>query len=349
MKLSSTRVFSLAKISLCLTLFSGAMAGCKPSENATASAAAPSTSASAEAATDKDIPLADPTIFFYDGTYYLYGTGNPNGFKVYTSKDLKTWQGPVGNRDGFAFKKGDGFGNSKFWAPQVFRYNNQFYMAYVADEGIALATSDSPLGPFTNPEKKAIEAPVRQIDPFLFVDDDGKKYLYHVRVADGGNRMYVAEMNDDLKTMKMETLKMCIEATQPWENTHKDAWSVTEGPTVLKHKGTYYFIYSANHFKWPTYAVGYATSKSPYGPWEKFEGNPIISKANIGHNGTGHGDVVKDKKGDMYYVMHTHPSETAINPRKTGVVKMKFAKNPNGGPDLLTVDAKTFHFLKVQE
>jgi xylan 1,4-beta-xylosidase len=43
----------------------------------------------------KNILLADPTIFFDNGTYYLYGTTggdtplNGQGFMVYTSADLK--------------------------------------------------------------------------------------------------------------------------------------------------------------------------------------------------------------------------------------------------------------------
>ncbi|WP_231583472.1 glycoside hydrolase family 43 protein [Rufibacter radiotolerans] len=340
MNFTGTRVQSFLRLSLCAALLQTVAMGCQTTQ-------APQPSAPAAQATP--IALADPTMFFHDGTYYLYGTGNPQGFQVYTSQDMKTWKGPTGNSDGFALKKGDAFGSSKFWAPQVFLYNGKFHMAYVADEGIAIATSDSPLGPFSQTDKKALAAPVKQIDPFLFIDDDGKKYMYHVRVADGGNRMFVAEMSDDLSAMKMETLKQCIEATEPWENTEKDAWSVTEGPTILKHKGTYYFIYSANHFKWPSYAVGYATSNSPYGPWEKYTGNPIISKANLNYNGTGHGDVVKDQKGNMFYVMHTHQSATQINPRKTGVVKMIFSKDPKGGADILSVDPKTFHFLEATQ
>ncbi|WP_114778579.1 glycoside hydrolase family 43 protein [Botryobacter ruber] len=324
----------------CLVLLSCAVS-CKPAEAQQKTAVSQG----------NDILLADPTMFFHKGTYYLYGTGGNTGqgFLVYTSKDMQNWEGPAGKRAGFAFKKGDGFGDAKFWAPQVFQYNNKFHMAYVANESIAIAESDSPLGPFTQKDKKALAAPVRQIDPFLFVDDDGKKYMYHVRVADGGNRMFVAEMTDDLSAMKMETLKECIRATDTWENTENDAWSVTEGPTVLKHKGTYYFIYSANHFKWPSYAVGYATSKSPYGPWKKYEGNPIISKANIGQNGTGHGDVVQDKKGNMFYVFHTHQSATEVGPRKTAVVKLNFSKDANGGPDKLSIDENSFHFLKSSE
>lgn len=67
------------------------------------------------------IHLADPTIFFHKGTYYLYGTGAVNkGFLVYTSRDRKVWEGPKGVKDGFALREEDAFGDRGFWAPQVF-------------------------------------------------------------------------------------------------------------------------------------------------------------------------------------------------------------------------------------
>ena len=58
-------------------------------------------------------------------------------------------------------------------------------MFYTVDEHICVATSDSPEGPFVQDEKK----PVREekgIDASLFMDDDGKAYLYFVRFT-GGN------------------------------------------------------------------------------------------------------------------------------------------------------------------
>ena len=57
----------------------------------------------------QNIYLADPTIFYENGTYYLYGTGgnSSQGFQVYTSKDLKMWEGPKGASDGYVLKKGD--------------------------------------------------------------------------------------------------------------------------------------------------------------------------------------------------------------------------------------------------
>ena len=265
--------------------------------------------------------LADPTIFEYKGTYYLYGTkGNSaikgEGFLVYTSTDLKTWSKPAGATDGFAFKKGDGYGDKGFWAPQIFEQRGRFYMAYTANEEIAIATADSPLGPFKN-DGKAIASDVRQIDPFIFFDN-GKAYMYHVRL-DKGNRIFVAEMEDDLMAMKPATLKECITATLPWEDTEKVAWTVTEGPTVIKKDNLYYLIYSANDFRNKDYAVGYATAATPYGPWKKSY-TPFISSQLLKFPGTGHGDIFYDKKGNMYYVFHTHFSETEVSPRKTAMI-----------------------------
>lgn len=291
-----------------------------------------------------DIYLADPTIFLHEGTYYLYGTGGNNagnGFMVYTSTDMKHWEGPKGAREGYALMKEDAFGDKGFWAPQVFYYGEKYYMAYTANENIAIAESDSPLGPFTQKEKKSLEAPVKQIDPFIFIDDDGKKYLYHVRLT-AGNRIFVAELEDDFSGIKPETLKECIDANELWEDTQHVEWPVAEGPTVLKHNGLYYLIYSANDFRNIDYAVGYATSDSPLGPWKKHEGNPILSRKDIGENGTGHGDLLKDNHGDLWYVFHTHNSDSVVAPRRTAIVKAGFSDKND-----LTIDKNSFYFLET--
>ena len=274
---------------------------------------------------DKDqIYLADPTIFEENGTYYLYGTkGDPRiegeGFLVYASSDLRNWEGPVGVQKGYALKKGDAFGTKGFWAPQVFKHNSKYYMAYTANENIAIATSDSPLGPFVN-DKKALEAPVRQIDPFIFFDN-GKPYLYHVRLQDG-NRIFVAQLTEDLEAIKPATLKECINAQKGWEDTQNVEWLVAEGPTVFKKDELYYLLYSANDFRNPDYAVGFATSTSPLGPWKRMNENPIISRKNTGENGSGHGDLFTGKDGDTYYVFHAHNSNTSVHPRKTALIKL---------------------------
>ncbi|CAM3986092.1 BNR repeat-like domain-containing protein [Pedobacter westerhofensis] len=293
----------------------------------------------------QSIYQADPTIFFDKGTYYLYGTSSDNGFLVYASKDLKSWTGPAGSKNGYALSKGDAFGTKGFWAPQVYSHNNKYYMAYTADEQIAIAQSDSPLGPFTQAVKKNISGTGKQIDPFVFFDTDGKPFLYHVKLQEG-NRIFVSEMKTDLTDIIPGTARECISGTAPWENTAQNNWPVTEGPTVVKEGKYYFMIYSANDFRSSDYAVGYATSKSPEGPWTKYEGNPIISKKTVKHNGTGHGDLFKDASGKYHYVMHTHFSDTQVSPRKTGLINMEFTGNGDS-PSLLTADSSSFSLLSA--
>lgn len=283
---------------------------------------------------------AAPTIFVdTDGTYYLYGTGSNSstGFYVYRSVDMKTWQGPVGKANGFCLTGATSYGTTGFWAPQVVKRGDAYYMFYTANEQIAVATATSPMGPFTQQEKKYIATPGKAIDPFVLFDTDGKVYLYHVRLQDG-NRIFVAEMTDDLMDIKEETAQECIHASEQWENTAQASWGVTEGPTVLHLSDTYYMFYSANDFRNIDYAVGMATASSPYGPWAKSP-ESVINRANIGYYGTGHGDMFKDAQGQWNYVFHTHNSFTEVSPRKTAVVGL--TQNSHG----FGVTDGTFHYL----
>ncbi|MCQ6957743.1 glycoside hydrolase family 43 protein [Mucilaginibacter sp. JC4] len=290
------------------------------------------------------ICLADPTVFKDNGMYYLYGTGSPDGFWVYQSVDLKNWSGPVGKRNGHALLKGDSYGTKGFWAPQIFKQKGKYYMAYTADEHIAIAESDSPLGPFTQKVIKAISGTGKQIDPYVFRDTDGSLYLYHVRLQEG-NRIFVARLKSDLSDIEENTAKECISAEAPWENTEKVKWPVAEGPTVMKRDGLYYLFYSANDFRNIDYAVGYATASSPMGPWVKYEKNPILNRALIGQNGTGHGDFFTGNSNQLYYVFHTHHTNNSVGKRKTAIIKATFT---NGKPAVSIMDKNSFQFLELK-
>lgn len=296
----------------------------------------------------KQLFQADPTIYSEDNTYYLYGTNESNasnGFKVFISNDLAHWESPDGNDDRFALKKGDSFGNGNFWAPQVFLYKGTYYMIYAADEQIAIAKSSSPLGPFTQSEQQPLfgDVPYKTIDPFIFFDDDGQIYIYFVKL-DGGNKIIVAKMKDDLSGIEKYSQKSCIKATKAWENTENVSWPVTEGPTVIKKEGIYYLFYSANDFRNPDYAVGYATSLSPMGPWTK-QDVPIISRNNLSENGTGHGDIFTGKDNQLYYVFHTHYSNNKVSPRKTAIVELSFEPQKDG-PGIFSINVDSFCFTQ---
>ena len=295
-----------------------------------------------------NVHLADPTLLEFNSTYYLYGTLNDpsikgQGFVVYQSKDLKDWEGSVGATDGFALVKGDAFGTQGFWAPQVILFEGTFYMFYTADEQIAVASSDSPLGPFKSSSKDALRADVKQIDPFVFIDEDGKKYLYHVRLQ-AGNRIFVAKMEDDFSGILPQTLKECIAAEEPWENTQSVPWPVAEGPTVFKKDGIYYMLYSANDFRNPDYSVGMATAPHPMGPWIKYDGNPILHGEMIGEVGAGHGDVLLLEDNEMLYVFHTHYKQGQVHPRKTAVIEMEVVVRSNG-MSVIRIEPNTFQSI----
>ncbi len=318
-------------VALCVHL----MTGCSKKEDWSSHAA-------------KQLFQADPTIFAEKNTYYLYGTNEKDtsqGFQVFTSEDLVHWKSPDNGNDSFALKKGDSFGGGNFWAPQVFSYKKSYYMAYTADEQIAIAKSSSPLGPFTQSELQPLlkNSQYKTIDPFVFFDDDGQIYMYYVKL-NGGNNISVAKMKEDLSGFEEGIQKACITATETWENTENASWPVTEGPTVIKKEGTYYLFYSANDFRNPDYAVGYATSSSPLGPWTKHDG-PIISRNNLPENGTGHGDIFVGKDDQLYYVFHTHCKNYQVLPRKTAVVQLVYTPQKDG-PGVFSADAESFCFIQ---
>lgn len=294
----------------------------------------------------KEISFADPTIFVENGKYYLTGTRNqePLGFSILESTDLEHWTVPNGSSLQLILRKGDRtYGEKGFWAPQYFKEKGTYYFTYTANEQTVIASSKSVFGPFRQKEVRPIDASAKNIDSFLFKDDDGKYYLYHVRF-NKGNYLWVAEFDIKKGSIKPETLKQCMDCTEPWEKTpnYKSA-PVMEGPTVMKWDGVYYLFYSANHFMNIDYSVGYATASSPLGPWKKHPNSPIIHRSLVGENGSGHGDVFKGLDGKYYYVYHVHHSDSTVQPRKTRIVPLILEKG-NDGIYNITVDKE--HVIK---
>lgn len=276
----------------------------------------------------KVVPLGDPFILCHEGRYYAYGTGANDGIPVYVSTDLKTWR----KADRLALHKSDVWADRWFWAPEVYRVNGLFYMYYTADEHICVATSDSPLGPFRQAKKQPMISGEKSIDNSLFMDDDGKAYLFFDRFNDGLN-IWVAELTDDLLEIKPETMHPCIRVSQPWENV----WPrVNEGPYVTKRKGLYYLTYSANSYESPFYGVGCATATNIRGEWTKYEHNPLLQKPGE-LVGVGHGALFRDKRGRLRIVFHAHNSKTSIHPRAMYISRVRFRKE-KGRPDRMEID-----------
>lgn len=256
------------------------------------------------------VPLGDPFILHWEGKYYAYGTYAADGIAVYVSDDLERWSIPAGAANGLALHKNDVWADRWFWAPEVYYVGGKFYMYYSADEHICVAVADSPLGPFVQDVQEPMITSEKAIDNSLFRDDDGKNYLFFDRFNDG-NAIWMAELADDLIHLKTETMTPCIHVSQSWE----EVWPrVNEAAFVYKYKGIYYMTYSANSYESPFYGVGFATATSPYGPWTKYEQNPILQKpGNL--LGVGHSALFTDKDGKLRIVFHAHNSAANIHPR----------------------------------
>lgn len=271
------------------------------------------------------IPFADPFIYYENGVYYLYGTATDDGIPVVTSRNLKKWEWPEGKEMYLALHKDDSYGEHWFWAPEVYKVGDRYLMYYSAEEHICAAVADSPLGPFRQISQRPM-LEQKGIDNSLFIDRDGKPYLFWVNFTPDGLQSWVAELEEDCCTIIPGTERLCIKTSQDWEKI----WpSVNEGPFVLEHDGLYYLTYSANSYESPNYGLGYAVAEHPTGPWVKYEGNPIYQFVN-GLEGVGHHAYFKDRKGRNRIAFHSHCMPGTIHPRKIHIGTYRFVKDGDG-------------------
>jgi len=268
---------------------------------------------------------ADPYILVDNGTYYLYATNAVmEGYRVYTSKDLKNWSG-----GSLCLRTADVYGaptsSAGFWAPEVYRAGEKYYLVYTVAEHIGIAVSDSPTGPFKSPISRYLVSH-SAIDPTLFFDDDGKVYLYYVGWGSVSYGIYGREIN--LETYELGEEKPILKPDSgTWETKEG---SVTEGPFMLKHDGTYYLTYSGNGYQSKYYAVGYATSSDPLSGFWKYSNNPILSQLPSNEvYGPGHHAFFTTPGGELMIVYHRHFSSTAVHARTACLDRAVFVKYPD--------------------
>lgn len=260
--------------------------------------------------------IGDPYILYYHETYYLYATSHFKGYYCWKSYNLSDWEEPVVCYQ--ATEKS--FGNTCFWAPEVYEFDGRFYMYYTAqwkkyeeeELRIGVAVADHPEGPFYDvlEERPMFDFGYGVLDAHILKDN--KNYLYYSRAGAnhivGGVRqaeIYVVELGQDYTSVVGEG-KLILKPEQEWEMRQpENAQFWNEGPFVMKHKGRYHIMYSANYFGSPYYALGAAVADNPMGPFEKYEDNPVLC-TNEQISGPGHNCVVKDKDGNFYCVYHAH-------------------------------------------
>jgi hypothetical protein len=228
---------------------------------------------------------ADPAPMVYNDTVFLF-TGHDEddafGFKMqdwllYTSTDMVNWtdRGAVATLKDFKWVDVD----NGAWAAQCIRRNNKFYLycPVLNGLGIGVLVADSPYGPFKDPiGKPLIKNSTHDIDPSVFIDDDGQAYLYW-----GNPHLYYVKLNEDMVSYSGEIIK---------ETTKPDNFQ--EGPWVWKRNGHYYLAYASTCCP---EGIGYAMSNSPTGPWQ-YKG--MIMEGDQRSSGNHPGII--DYKGNSY-------------------------------------------------
>ena len=261
---------------------------------------------------DRDFP--DPDALRAGGMWYAYAT-NANGINIQaaSSTDLVTWRF-LGNALPRTPRWADkAFGYS--WAPEVAALGNSYVMYFTARlkvgsggmQCIGVARSSSPAGPFL-PDEASNAAPFvcqqaegGSIDPAVFVDDDGTAYLLWKSDANsGGGRawLYIQRLSADGTRLEGEPTPL-LTADARWEGV------LVEAPTLWKRDGRYYLFYSANDYRSRAYAVGYAVSNTPTGPYMKASENPVL-KTDLGSGVVGPGgqDILAGPDGRTYILFH---------------------------------------------
>ena len=280
--------------------------------------------------------IGDPYILYTGGKYYMYATSE---MKCWRSTDLKTWTSVGQVYDYTACR----FGDQKFWAPECHEYQGKFYLVFSAANkstgrhSIGIAVADKPEGPFTDllPEGAPLFSPgYSVIDASLFFDDDGKCYLFYSKDCStnviGKNHVSQScgiELSPDLKSTVGEPVILTT-PTEAWEKK-SGSYIWNEGPCVLKHNGTYYLMFSANYYATTSYCVGYATAKSPLGPYTKPKNNPILQGSGPTTSGSGHNHYFLSPDGtEVYTVYHTQvdPANPSGN-RTPNIDKLVFGED----------------------
>jgi arabinoxylan arabinofuranohydrolase len=248
---------------------------------------------------------ADPDIMYSQktGKFYIYPTSDGftgwsgTYFKTFSSDDLVNWKDEGVILD---LPRDVSWGKRNAWAPCIVEKNidgkYKYFYYFTAAQKIGVAVSDNPTGPFVDAGQALINnfpegvKGGQQIDPDVFTDPKtGKSYLYW-----GNGYMAGAELNDDMISVKPETVKVL-----------KPDATFREGTHVLFRNGIYYFMWSEDDTRSENYRVRYGTSNSPLGDFTIPKNNLVIAKdTNKGIYATGHNSTIQIPGKDEWYIIY---------------------------------------------
>ena len=288
----------------------------------------------------------DPSFCKKGDTYYLVTSSFSvfPGVPIFTSKDLASWTqiGHVLDRPSQLNLDGLGISHG-IYAPAIrFNpYNDTFYMITTSVQGIGnfyVKTSDPSLGwgdPIVLPQ-------VTGFDPSFFFNPDGKTgYIVECASPKGGPN-YEGERaihlhhfdvkNDCIVGDPVEILRSGV---RPEE---KPIW--IEGSHLYNING-FYYLSCAEGGTSLEHSQVILRSKSPLGPYEVYENNPILTQRDLPEErndkitSTGHADMLQKNDGSWWAVflgIRPYDYEMSNTGRETFMLPVEWV---NGWPIIL--------------
>lgn len=241
--------------------------------------------------------FADPNLIVFDDTFYLYPTTDgianwgATSFSAFSSKNLVQWTNAGVILD---VAKELSWGKGRAWAPTMARVGDTYYFYFSADTQIGVATSKSPTGPFKDalgsPLVKAGQYAPQAIDPYVFLDDDGTRYLYF---GSGSGGLRAGKLNADMISF----------ASTPTNVSPSGASGTLEGSGMFKRKGDYYLYWSEGDTRNASYRMAYARAQSALGPFTRLA-TILEQSTTLGILGPGGGTILPFPARDEFYLAY---------------------------------------------
>lgn len=236
----------------------------------------------------------DPSICRVGSDYYMVNSSFVffPCIPISHSKDLVHWE-IIGHAiTDPKWAKLEGLeGGRGYWAPDISFYEGRFYITatYRLNDvppvyrRQIVVSSDKPQGPYTEP----VFIDEDGIDPSIFNDEDGRRYM----LLNRGARIFELDKSATRKISDAELL------------FYGDNKRAPEGPHLFKKDG-YYYLLMAEGGTGDGHMVTVSRSKTLKGVYEPCPYNPIMRQSDEGAliQRCGHGDMVETEDGRWFMV-----------------------------------------------
>lgn len=253
---------------------------------------------------------ADPTLVVFKGEYWLFASKSGGYWR---SKDLQHWTHvtPVGLP-------------LEDYAPTVVEMSGRLYFTAFNSKGI-WSTADPGAGRW----KK--EADIDgYADPDLFLDDDGRLYMYSGCSDKAPLKVTELDAKNGFRPLRSASIDASSDEQHrgfevPGEQNDQPArrpW--IEGAWMTKYAGRYYLQYAAPGTQFNSYADGVLVSDSPMGPFHAPDWTPLSFKPTGFIAGAGHGSTFRDLQGRWWHIATMSISVRHMFERRLGLFPIRF-------------------------